>query len=38
MTSGTVDLANNDRGVLFDADAEAKAAGWGTDDPYVHLA
>ena len=38
MTSGTVDLAKNDRGVLFNADEEAKAAGWGTDDPYVHLA
>ena len=38
MTSSTVDLAKKDRGVLFNPDEEAKAAGWGTDDPYVHLA
>lgn len=37
MTSGTVDLAKNDRGVLFNADEEAKAAGWGTADPYPLL-
>lgn len=37
MTRSTVDLAQKDRGVLFDADEEARAAGWGTADPYVHL-
>ena len=36
-TSSTVDLAQKDRGGLFNPDDEAKAAGWGTDDPYVHL-
>lgn len=33
----TVDLSNDDRGVMFNPDEEAKAAGWGTDDPYVCL-
>jgi cytochrome P450 len=36
-TNDTVDLGKNDRGVLFDADAEALAAGWATDDPYPYL-
>ena len=38
MTSATVDLAKNDRGNLFDPEQEAKAAGWGTADPYPLLA
>ena len=38
MASSIVDLAKKDRGVLFNPDDEAKAAGWGTDDPYVYLA
>ena len=33
----TVDLSNDDRGIMFNPDEEAKAAGWGTDDPYVCL-
>lgn len=33
----TVDLEKSDRGVLFNADAEAHAAGWATDDPYPLL-
>jgi cytochrome P450 len=33
----TVDLSKDDRGVLFNPDEEAKAAGWGTDDPYLFL-
>ena len=37
MTRSTVDLSQKDRGVLFDANEEARAAGWGTADPYVHL-
>ena len=38
MTNATVDLAKDDRGVLFNADEEAKAAGWGVADPYPLLA
>lgn len=37
MASTTVDLAKNDRGVLFNPEEEARAAGWGTADPYPHL-
>ena len=37
MTTNTVDLAKNDRGVLFSPEDEAKAAGWGTLDPYPLL-
>lgn len=37
MNSSTVDLAQSDRGVLFNADEEAKTAGWGTADPYPLL-
>lgn len=37
MSSNTVDLAQNDRGVLFNPDEEAQAAGWGTLDPYPLL-
>ena len=37
MTTSTVDLAKKDRGNLFNPNDEAKAAGWGTADPYVHL-
>ncbi|MEY4160693.1 MAG: hypothetical protein RLZZ136_1314 [Pseudomonadota bacterium] len=37
MTSSTVDLAKKDRGTLFNPDDEAKAAGWGTLDPYPLL-
>ena len=37
MTSATVDLANKDRGTLFNPEDEAKAAGWGTLDPYPLL-
>lgn len=29
----TVDLSNNDRGLMFNPDEDAKAAGWGTEDP-----
>lgn len=38
MTASTVDFAKKDRGALFNPNDEAKAAGWGTADPYVHLA
>ncbi len=38
MASSAVDLAKQDRGVLFNPNEEAKAAGWGTDDPYIYLA
>ena len=38
MTNATVDLGTNDRGTLFNPDEEAKAAGWGTADPYPLLA
>ena len=37
MSSNTVDLAQNDRGALFNPDEEAQAAGWGTLDPYPLL-
>ena len=37
-TTHTVDLSTDERGVMFNPDEEAKAAGWGTDDPYVCLA
>jgi cytochrome P450 len=35
--AATVDLAKDDRGTLFNPDDEAKAAGWGTADPYPLL-
>ena len=35
--TATVDLANKDRGTLFNPEEEAKAAGWGTADPYPFL-
>ncbi len=38
MSTNTVDLAKNDRGILFSPEDEAKAAGWGTQDPYPLLA
>lgn len=37
MAIDTVDLAKNDRGLLFNADDEARAAGWGVADPYPLL-
>jgi cytochrome P450 len=37
MSNSTVDLANDDRGVLFNAEEEAQSAGWGTADPYPLL-
>ncbi len=38
MTSAnTVDLAKKDRGTLFNPEDEARAAGWGTLDPYPLL-
>lgn len=37
MEHGTVDFSKDDRGVLFNADEEAKSAGWATHDPYPHL-
>ena len=37
MTSATVDLADKDRGTLFNPEDEARAAGWGTLDPYPLL-
>lgn len=37
MNKHTVDLAEKDRGGLFNADDEAKNAGWGTADPYPLL-
>lgn len=37
MATTTVDLAQGDRGGLFDPNEEARAAGWGTDDPYLLL-
>lgn len=38
MTASTVDLAQKNRGALFNPNDEAKAAGRGTADPYIHLA
>lgn len=37
MSSATVDLASKDRGNLFNPEEEARAAGWGTLDPYPLL-
>jgi len=37
MTSATVDLAEKERGTLFNPEDEARAAGWGTLDPYPLL-
>lgn len=37
MDTATVNLAEKDRGGLFNPDEEAAAAGWGTADPYPLL-
>jgi cytochrome P450 len=37
MDQHTVDLARDDRGVLFDPHEEAASVGWTTDEPYPKL-